>query len=323
MFIDSSVALHPRGQQESILQEETKVIVPKRLVPDNATLPASTSGERRSHGPTQSSRILVKESTRAGLALRKSLFAEAMLENSSTRPRRRARDFVVSATVQLLLLAMLLLLPLYFTEALDTHQLNPTLLVPTPPAAPPPPAASTRSIAPKRKVSPVAGKLLAPTVIPHRIAHLSEERDASDLAPAILPGDGVPGGVPGGQPGGVIGGVLSGAAPPAPAPVSSAPKGPIRVGHGVKAPRIIFAPNPVYPVLARQAKISGAVVIDAVIDTQGNVVEMRTVSGQQILALAAMEALRHWKYEPTILGGEAIPVELLVTITFVPKGPQA
>jgi periplasmic protein TonB len=323
MFIDSSVAFHPRGQQESILQEETKVIVPKLLVPDNATLPASASGKKRLHGPTQSSRMLVKESTPAGLAPRKSLFAEAMLENSLTRPRRRARDFVVSATVQLLLLAMLLLLPLYFTEALDTHQLNPTLLAPTPPAAPPPPAASTRSIAPKRKVSPVAGKLLAPTVIPHRIAHLSEESDASDLAPAILPGDGVPGGVPGGQPGGVIGGVLSGAAPPAPAPVSSAPKGPIRVGHGVKAPRIIFAPNPVYPVLARQAKISGAVVIDAVIDTQGNVVEMRTVSGQQILALAAMEALRHWKYEPTILGGEAIPVELLVTITFVPKGPQA
>jgi outer membrane biosynthesis protein TonB len=49
---------------------------------------------------------------------------------------------------------------------------------------------------------------------------------------------------------------------------------------------------------------------------------MRTVSGHPILALAAMEALRHWKYEPTILGGEAFPVELLVTITFVPKGAQ-
>src|ERR1700747_1864766 len=174
------------GQQESVLQEETKVIVPKLPVPDNATLPASASGEKRLHGPTQSSRILAKESTRAGLAPHKSLFAEAMLENSSTRPRRRARDFVVSATVQLLLLAMLLLLPLYFTEALDTHQLNPTLLVPTHHAPPPPPAASTRSIAPKRKVSPVAGKLLAPTVIPHRVAQLSEEPDASDLLPAIL-----------------------------------------------------------------------------------------------------------------------------------------
>jgi protein TonB len=298
-------------------------MVPKFLVPDNATLPASASGEKRLHGSTQSSRILVKESTRTGLAPRKSLFAEAMLENSSTRPRHRARDFVVSATVQLLLLATLLLLPLYFTEALDTHQLNPTLLVPTPPAAPPPPAASTRSIAPKRKVSPVAGKLLAPTVIPHRVAQLSEEPDASDLAPAILPGDGVPGGVPGGQPGGVIGGVLSGAVPPAPAAINSAPKRPVRVGHGVKAPRLILGPQPVYPILARQARISGVVVIDAVIDTQGNIVEMRTVSGYPILALAAMEALRHWKYEPTILGGEAIPVELLVTITFVPNGAQS
>ncbi len=87
----------------------------------------------------------------------------------------------------------------------------------------------------------------------------------------------------------------------------------------MKAPRVIFAPNPVYPVLARQARISGAVVIDAVIDTQGNVVELRTVSGQPLLVEAAIEALRHWKYEPTTLGGEAYPVQLLVTITFNPK----
>jgi protein TonB len=84
----------------------------------------------------------------------------------------------------------------------------------------------------------------------------------------------------------------------------------------VKAPRLIFGPEPVYPLLAKQSNIGGAVVIDAVIDTQGNVVEMRAVSGQPILALAAMEALRQWKYEPTILGGEAFPVRLLVTITF-------
>jgi len=136
------------------------------------------------------------------------------------------------------------------------------------------------------------------------------------LAAAIAPGEGVAGGVPGGVPGGVIGGVLSGAAPPAPAPISVAPKGPIRAGGKVKAPRLISAPDPVYPVLARQARIGGAVVIDAVIDTQGNVIEMQTVSGQPLLALAAMEALRHWKYEPTTLGGEVVPVRLLVTIAF-------
>ena len=168
----------------------------------------------------------------------------------------------------------------------------------------------------------MAGKLMAPTVIPHQVARLSEEPDASDLAAAIAPGDGVPGGVPGGQLGGVIGGALSGAVPPAPTPIDSAPKGPIRVGGKVKAPRLIFGPDPVYPLLARQARVSGAVVIDPVIDTQGNVVEMRAVSGQPILALAAMEALRQWKYAPTILGVEAVPVRLLVTITFERKDPR-
>ena len=262
--------------------------------------------------------MLIRASALAGLAPRKKLFAESILENSPTRPARRARDFVVSATVQLLLLAALLLLPLYFTQAIDVHQFSKTLLVVPPPApAPPPVPASARSVASKPRVMTLTGKLFVPRAIPHQIARLTEQPDGNDVAAVIVPGDGVPGG----QPGGVIGGVLSGAAAPPPAPISSGPKGPIRVGHGVKAPRVISAPDPVYPVLARQAKISGAVVIDAVIDTQGNVVEMRTVSGQPLLALAAMEALRHWKYEPTILGSEAIPVELLVTITFV--RPQA
>jgi protein TonB len=240
---------------------------------------------------------------------------EAMLENSPTRPPRRLGDFVVSATVQVLFLASLLLLPLYFTEALDIHQFSKTLLATPPAPAPPPPPATIRSAAPKRRVLSVAGKLVAPRIIPKQVARLSEEPAGNELAATTVPGEGVPGGVPGGLPGGVIGGVLSGVAPP-PAPIDSAPKSPIRIGGGVKAPRLIFGPEPVFPVLARQAKIAGAVVIDAVIDTQGNVVEMKTVSGPQILALAAMEALRQWKYEPTILGGEAFPVRLLITITF-------
>lgn len=119
----------------------------------------------------------------------------------------------------------------------------------------------------------------------------------------------------------MIGGVLSGPVAP-PTQIDSAPKGPIRVGYGVKRPRLIFAPDPVYPPLARHSKISGAVVIDAVIDTQGNVAEMRPVSGNPLLLIAGMEALRQWKYEPTILGGEAYPVRLLVTITFELKGSR-
>ena len=299
------------------------MIAPRFLIPVGAKLADIASAQETLKDlPTQGTPTFACESKQAGLALRKELFVEAMLENSPTRPLRRARDFFVSASVQLFLLATLLLLPLYFSQAIDVHQFNKTLLVlPPPPPAPPPAPASARSLASKPRVRSVAGKLVMPRAIPHQLVRLTEQPDGNDVAAAIVPGDGVPGGVPGGQPGGVIGRVLSGAASPAPAPISSAPKGPIRVGHGVKAPRIIFAPDPVYPVLARQAKISGAVVIDAVIDTQGNVVEMRTVSGQPILALAAMEALRHWKYEPTTVGGQAFPVQLLVTITFI--RPQA
>ena len=322
MFVESSVGLH-RCASTSRYCRRKKVIVPKFLVPDNATLATSASVEERFvDGPTQGARIFVRESTSGGLAPRKMLFAEAMLENSVTKPRRRLSDFVVSAAVELLLLATLLLLPLYFTQAIDVQQFDKTLLVVPPPPAPPPPRALARSVASKPRVMSVVGKLVMPRAIPHQVARLTEQLDGNDATAEIVPGDGVPGGVPGGQPGGVIGGVLSGAAPPAPSAINSAPRRPIRVGQGVKAPRLILGPQPVYPVLARQAKISGAVVIDAVIDTQGNIVEMRTVSGHPILALAAMEALRHWKYEPTILGGEAFPVELLVTITFAPKGAQ-
>ena len=300
------------------------MIAPRFLVPVDAKMANTASvQEELKAGPPREAPLFASESKQAGLAVRKEFFAEAMLENSPTRPPRRVADFVVSGTLQVLLLLVLLVVPLYFSEAIDFHQVNATLLAPPPPAAaPPPPAASARSVVPNRRALSLAGKLMAPRVIPHQVARLSEEPDASDLAVAIAPGDGVPGGVPGGQLGGVIGGALSVAVPPAPTPIDSAPKGPIRAGGKVKAPRLIFGPDPVYPLLARQARVSGAVVIDAVIDTQGNVVEMRTVSGQPILALAAMEALRQWKYEPTILGVEAVPVRLLVTITFERKDPQ-
>ena len=300
-------------------------MAPRFLVPVDVKLADATAQERLKDGRARRTSTFAYESRQTGFALRKDLFAEAMLENSPTRPRRRGSDFLVSATVQLLFLAVLLLVPLYFGEAIDVHQLDKTLLAAPPSAPAPPPAPATaRSVASKPRVKSVVGKLVVPRVIPHQVARLSEEPDASDLAATIVSAEGVPGGIPGGQPGGVIGGVLSGAAPPAPAPapVSSVPKGPIRVGGRVKAPRLISSPSPVYPVLARQAKISGDVVIDAVIDTQGNVVEMRTVSGNPLLALAAMEALRNWKYEPTILGGEAIPVRLLVTIMFDGKNRQ-
>ena len=78
----------------------------------------------------------------------------------------------------------------------------------------------------------------------------------------------------------------------------------------------MFAPQPIYPSLARQARVEGDVVVEAVIDATGSVVEAKVISGHALLMSAALEAVRQWKYEPTYLNGEAVPVRLRVTVTF-------
>ncbi len=248
---------------------------------------------------------------------KQALFSGSLLELSSTRPGRRTVDFFFSLVLHGLFLGVLLLIPLYFTEALDLKQFTQTFLV-APPPPPPPPAAPpiVKAASVPRRVFTSGGKLLAPTVIPEKVAILKEEALPPEVGEGVL--GGVPGGVPGGQAGGVIGGIISGASrtyvPVAPA--AAAPKAPIRVGGRIKAPRAISMPDPVYPVLARHAKIQGDVVIDAVIDASGNVIEMQVVSGHPLLIPAAMEGLRHWKYEPTYLNEQPVAVQLIVTIRF-------
>jgi protein TonB len=101
-----------------------------------------------------------------------------------------------------------------------------------------------------------------------------------------------------------------------PAPTVAAQKAPVRVGGRVLPPKLLSAPDPIYPPLAKQAKIQGDVLIDAVIDVNGQVVEMQVLNGHPMLINAALEALRRWRYQPTILNEEPVPVQLVVTIRF-------
>lgn len=175
-----------------------------------------------------------------------------------------------------------------------------------------------RTSAPHR-VFEQAGKLIAPTLVPKQIAEIKEAPIADADLGGGVPG-GVPGGVAGGSLGGVIGGVIGGmsnAVPVAPlAPKQGAPKAPVRVGGNIRAPKAIVQVKPEYPLVARQSRIQGTVSIDAILDERGNVQEMKIVSGPPLLYQAALEALRRWRYEPTYLNDQAIPVQLLVTITF-------
>jgi protein TonB len=103
---------------------------------------------------------------------------------------------------------------------------------------------------------------------------------------------------------------------PPPAPPHSttppAPQAPLRVGIGVEAAKLVFGPKPVYPPLAKQARISGTVMLAALISADGHIRNLRVISGHPMLVQAAIETVRQWIYHPTLLNGE--PVEVLTDI---------
>jgi protein TonB len=74
--------------------------------------------------------------------------------------------------------------------------------------------------------------------------------------------------------------------------------------------------KPVYPQIARQTRTQGVVVLEAVISKDGSVDSLRVVSGHLLLTQAALDAVRQWKYRPTMLSGEPVDVITTVTVTF-------
>jgi protein TonB len=107
-------------------------------------------------------------------------------------------------------------------------------------------------------------------------------------------------------------------APPVAAPAVAAPSQTrqIRVVSALQMARLLHRVEPVYPPLARQTRISGTVELTGVIGTDGRIRELRVVSGHPFLAAAALEAVRQWVYEPTLLNGEPVEVIAPITVNF-------
>ena len=98
---------------------------------------------------------------------------------------------------------------------------------------------------------------------------------------------------------------------PPPAPVK-----PVRVGGVVEPPRKVVYVAPVYPELARTAHVSGVVILEAVIDEQGVVSDARILRSIPLLDHAAVDAVKRWRFTPTVLNGQVIPVVMTVTVNF-------
>jgi protein TonB len=247
------------------------------------------------------------------------VFLKALLEAGTTKTVRRSPlEWAVATGLHFVIFATLIIVPLYTTETIQLRNYEQTPLV-TPPAPPPPPPPAGRAVAPhvttmRPNLTYTLGKVTAPTSIPKTVS-LDSAAAEPDLGGVM---GGVPGGVAGGQLGGSLGGVLggTGTSVPMPPPQQPAAKRILRVGSRLKAPRQTFSIQPEYPVLARQTHLSGTVVVSAVIDEHGNVVGARALSGHPLLIPAALKAVLQWKYEPTLLNGTPVAVEMEVTVHF-------
>ena len=245
------------------------------------------------------------------------MFEDSLIESGGRLRTKRGATTVFSFVLQVALIGVLVLLPLLFTEALPKTQLMTFLVAPPPPPPPPPPAAAPVKVVKQIQTDIINGQLRTPTKIPEKVQMIKEEEAPPPVMSASGVVGGVPGGVPGGQMGGVIGGIISSSA--VPIPKVATPQR-VRVSQGVTQGLLLRKIQPAYPPLARQARIQGSVLLQAEISKEGTIQNLRLISGHPMLAPAAIEAVKQWRYKPYILNGEPVEVETQITVNFTLSG---
>jgi periplasmic protein TonB len=239
------------------------------------------------------------------------MFADYISDNAWANRSHRGWTALLSFASQALAIAGLLLLPLFYTQALPRLALLGSVVAPAPAPAPGGPRAA--------RSQTVSGRgeqfLFRPRPIPKPLP-VSGEGDAS------LPD------LPGGGPG-VVGStgdyasahsILDGIGPVPLSPMPLAPSlRPPRVSHMMEA-NLIRRVQPEYPALAKQARIQGTVVLRAVIDREGKIQDLQVVIGHPLLVQAALNAVRQWRYKPYYLNDQPVEVETQVTVNFSLSG---
>jgi protein TonB len=229
-------------------------------------------------------------------------------------PSRPGVPLLISMSAQLAMVSAVVVPLLLFTGALPEV---PTMMAfvaaaPAPPPPPPPPAPPAPKPAAATPARPTPAPGAAPIEPP---AAVQPER------PNDEGGIGVPGGVEGGIPGGVLGGVvggLPGDIPPPPPPLPAPPpRAPVRVGGQIQAPALARKVDPIYPDVAVSARMRGVVILEANVDRDGRVVDVKVLrTANRLLDEAAITAVRQWQYRPLILNGSPEPFVLTVVLTF-------
>jgi protein TonB len=247
------------------------------------------------------------------------MFQDVLLDSASTVKSRRGMSTAFSFLIQVVIVAVVVIIPLLITQALPTKALTTMLVAPPPPPPPPPPPSATKAVqtaTPVVKANAVnLDQLRTPTKIPNKIDTRPEQPAAAAPPPSMAGiAGGVPGGVAGGQIGGVVGGVVGSVGNYMPSKPPSPQR--VRVSQGVTQGLLVKKVEPQYPPIARQARVQGSVVLQALIAKDGSIQHLQATSGSPLLVSAAIQAVQQWKYKPYVLNGQPVEIETTITVNF-------
>jgi protein TonB len=237
------------------------------------------------------------------------IFHDSLIESGRKSQWRNPWATVGSLALQLVLLLAVVVIPLLHTDPLPKWETLTMLYLKPPPAGSN--AASLRAPKPPSTFIPTSTGITAPV-----------QKTQEAPPPPISATGGVAGGIPGGMVGGVPGGVFSemlNSAPTVPVLAKSTVPAPVkrmRIASRVAEANLIHDVPPQYPPEAGRARIEGTVVLMAVIGKDGSVKDVRIESGLPILAQAAMDAVKQWRYKPYTIDGEPVEVDSRITINF-------
>jgi protein TonB len=252
------------------------------------------------------------------------MFEQAVL--SSGPAAKRVWTTSIGLVGQAVAVGSLVLLSVVWPQALPIATILTKLEAPGPPPAPQPPGTFVKPHGTVRNPIQVLrlDAFYAPTIVPPH-PQIIEDAVPDTAGPGVIGAIYVPGATGGGGVGQLMSDILGQQAPP-PRPVETVRVEPPKP-QPTAAPRMIRASDlrlaklihkvePVYPQLAKQARIQGTVQVEAIIAVDGHMRDVRAVSGHPLLIAAAIDAVRQWIYEPTVLNGGKVEVIAPITVNF-------
>ena len=240
------------------------------------------------------------------------MFEESLFDSGARSRLRKTWPQAGAYVMQLGAVGLLVLLPFIYTQALPKQLWTNILEGPTPPPGPAPARMERPEVRESRQTRELNdGVLREPSRIPLKTSMVHDEPSLAEGPPSLV------GVVPGGVPGGVANSVITEIARATPPVlVKAQPSVKMRVSSGVAEGMLVHQVKPQYPPIAVQARIQGIVVLQAVIGKDGTIRELRLVSGHPMLAPAAIEAVKLWRYRPYLLNGDPVEVDTQVNVNF-------